>query len=244
MPIAWRCVVDPVFRAITDLVWPAQCPVCGQWYESPTSAWTECDGRPVLHRDCMLALEPAPRLEVVPAVLGFPVVALLQDSPAWFTILHRAKYGGEIGLLEPWAALCAEAIVAGGGLPHGTVLLPVPDDPGRRRSRGASPVTTLARGIASRLGVAVREDLIRRRRTAPSQTTLGDDGARARNVADLYGVGRLAEIPRERPLVLVDDQATSGSTLGAAARIAGARGNPLALLVLARAKRTPTVLQP
>jgi predicted amidophosphoribosyltransferase len=55
----------------------------------------------------------------------------------------------------------------------------------------------------------------------------------------LWGSGRIAEIARDRPIVLVDDQVTTGSTVSAIVSLLGARGNPLLVLSLAASTAAP-----
>ncbi|HKK72255.1 MAG TPA: hypothetical protein VKA86_13635 [Candidatus Krumholzibacteria bacterium] len=231
-------------RGFFDLIWPPRCPVCDDWFEPPAGAWLEVRGRAVLHRSCRDRLGPATELSIAAAAGATPVFALLADTPAWFAILHRVKYEGEGALLGPWIDSLVDAVAAGGGLPRGSVVVPVPDDPRRRRQRGFSPVRSIAGTLARATGVRLREDLVRRRFAAPSQTESPDDRARRRNVDRVFGVGRLAEICATDPIVLVDDQITSGATVGVCARLLRARGNPTAVVVLARARRAPRLLQP
>jgi predicted amidophosphoribosyltransferase len=233
-----------LLRGVLDLLWPPRCAVCDAWFEPPAEAWFEIDGRAVLHHRCRDRLEPATALTVRPRLDGTPVHALLADRPAWFAILHRVKYGGEATVLVPWIRALVDAVVAGGGLPPRSVVVPVPDDPARLRRRGYSPVRCIAMALARATDARLRIDLVRRRRPAPSQTGRPDDRARRRNVEGVFGVGRLAEIAVDAPVVLVDDQITSGATLAACVRALRTRGNPTAVVVLARARRAPRLLQP
>lgn len=233
-----------LIRGVLDLVWPPRCAVCDAWFEPPADSWYEVDGRAVMHHRCRERLGPATELVVRPHRDGTPVHALLADCPAWFAILHRVKYGGEAPVLAPWIDALVGAVLAGGGLPPRSVVAPVPDDPARLRQRGFSPVRRIAVALARASGARLRVDLVRRRRPAPSQTGRADDRARRRNVDGVFGVGRLAEIAVDAPVVLVDDQITSGATVAACADQLRTRGNPIAVVVLARARRAPRLLQP
>lgn len=221
----------------SDFVWPPRCPVCGRVVEGARETGS-------LHRACLAVLEPARSIPLRFDVGRAPVHALLADRAEWFALLHRVKYGGEFALVDPLVDAAAAALREGGGVPAPTIFVPVPDDPRRRRARGGSVVARIAGRLAHTLGAGVREDLLRRRRRTASQTTQADDGARERNVRGAFAVSRLAEIPSRTRLVLVDDQATSGATLRALLAVAALRGHACAVLVLARARRTPAILVP
>jgi ComF family protein len=101
------------------------------------------------------------------------------------------------------------------------LVVPVPLHARRLRERGFSPAAQLARACARAARVPCAPVLLARRRDTPSQTGLSR-AARRRNVAGAF-VARAAAPPR---VWLVDDVATTGSTLSEAARAlrrAGAR---------------------
>lgn len=230
--------VRTLMAGVADLVWPRVCPVCDEIVEG---------SEPIadLHSECLARLDPAPCLGlrfVAPSRGVVPVHALLADRAEWFAVLHRVKYGGEFGLIDPFVDLLVAAVRAAGPVDPRWVVVPVPDDPVRRARRGGSVVGRVAARLACGLGVRCRDDLVRRRRGTESQTTRTDDTARRENVDGVYGVGRLCEIEDDARLLIVDDQATSGATTTAVAGAAGRRGHALAVLVLARAQRTPTGL--
>ena len=96
--------------------------------------------------------------------------------------------------------------------------------------------------IAGRLGLSCRESLLVRRRSARPQASVVGSARRLENVRGLYGVGRLSEVPSDAPLILVDDQITSGASLAAGLRLLGCRGNPVLGLALAGARAAPREL--
>ena len=155
--------------------------------------------------------------------------------------VHRLKYAGDRRLGEPLgAAVGRRWLRAGAG---GDVLVPVPASPDRVADRGYDQAELLARSAGRVCGLPVRPLLERTRRTT-AQFDL-DRPARAGNVAgafrmrpDAFGPPPAREgaaddaAPRaaldgaegSRGLggawvVLVDDVLTTGSTLGACARV-------------------------
>jgi predicted amidophosphoribosyltransferase len=233
---------------LDGLLFPRVCPVCDHDRLDPRDPDDlALDPRlHPLHARCRDRLAPCAHLELRTAPLheGVPVYAVLDDRPEWFALLHRVKYGGEHRLLRPGARWAAEAIRAGGGLEPGTILVGVPDDPTRRRERGFSVVGTICEELARGLGAEVRSDLLLRPRSAPSQTSMADDEARAVNLQGVLRTGDLASVAPQRPLGLVEDQVTSGATVRACLVRLGARGHRMAVLALARAARTPERVWP
>jgi predicted amidophosphoribosyltransferase len=156
--------------------------------------------------------------------------------------VHRLKYAGDRRLGEPLgAAVGRRWLRAGAG---GDVLVPVPASPDRVADRGYDQAELLARAAGRVCGLPVRPLLERTRRTT-AQFDL-DRPARAGNVAgafwmrpDAFGTpptredATVDDTVRRTTLdgsagareldgawvVLVDDVLTTGSTLGACARV-------------------------
>ncbi len=213
------------------IVWPRRCPVCDDWVARRGEE---------LHAECVAALTVAAIEGTVaprPLNRGAPIAWLFEDEPAFFRVLHGIKYERRIHLMEP---LVNGSVAPPAAWPAGCVLTPMPDDATRRRERGFSVTTTLAeclvaRGWGERLGV----DLVRRQRNAPAQAKMVDAKQRWSNAQGLFRAARLAEVPPATPLVLVDDQVTSGATMASALLVLGARGNPVLGLALGGAHQTP-----
>ncbi|MCL4813007.1 MAG: ComF family protein [Vicinamibacteraceae bacterium] len=157
-------------------------------------------------------------------------------------IVHAFKYDGRWSLARPLATLMRQA---GGPLLEACdIVVPVPLHPSRRRARGFDQAEALARG----LGRPVVAALARHVRTRP-QASLPLE-ARRRNVSGAFGLaGRELTVGwrsyragvavarlRGVSMVLVDDVATSGSTLEAcAAVLRGAGAARVTALTVARA---------
>lgn len=138
-------------------------------------------------------------------------------------IVHALKYQGRTSLAAPLAALIVEhcADVFDGA--HAVV--PVPLHPSRERERGFNQAALIARALP--LPCA---DLLRRVRATPSQTDLPADARRANVRGAFEATSRLSGFGRRRHMhlpgtvVLVDDVATTGATLGECARALRAAG--------------------
>jgi len=223
------------------LMWPARCPICGRWLDVAG----EDERRNGIHHSCLGGLLPSG--QVVPSRPPrprgpVPVVWRWKDDPAFFAVLHAMKYEGRSDLaVSLGKALAAWAGPVLAAWPGG-IVVPVPDDPVRRRRRGFSPVGILSRSLARAAGRRWSDGLLVRRRPAPALATLDSAQRRRRALGSVIGVSRLAEIPGGCPLVLVDDQVTTGATLAACVEVLQARGHAVLAVALAGARGAPRQL--
>ena len=195
---------------VLDLAFPARCAGCG------------LEGSPICAA-CRPGLfarlgRPGGVLLGLPSELPAPLVQLEWCAPfegAVRSSLHQLKYAGERRL----ASVLGEALAerwrrAGAG---GDVLVPVPIHRDRERQRGYDQAVLLARAAGAALGVPVAACLERWRATR-AQFEL-DRPDRAANVASAFRVKRGTEWSIAGAwCVLVDDVATTGSTLAACGR--------------------------
>jgi ComF family protein len=146
-------------------------------------------------------------------------------------IVHSFKYAGARGAL-PWIAdLLPEPPGRETQVWREYVLVPVPLHPARRAWRGFDQARLLAESAAARWGIPAAEAIARRRDHAP-QARL-DAAARRENVNGAFALtGDGARLLRSRPVLLVDDVATTGSTLLEAAAAVSA-ASPSWILSLA-----------
>jgi len=120
----------------------------------------------------------------------------------------------------PLAELVAERLVAEGLAAGWTVAVPL--HRGRERARGFNQSELLARIIRSRLQLRAPPGRLRRIRATPQQ--VGHDRLwRAQNVQGAFA-WQGADLGR-RPILLIDDVATTGATLDACAAALKAGGS-------------------
>ena len=152
------------------------------------------------------------------------------------SLVMKLKYGRKVGAAETMATFMSPLAESG---PE-SILAPVPLHRSRLWSRGFNQSALIARSLATRLGIEVSNDLVKRvRRTRP----LRGMGITQRNreVARAFAVPEREKVDG-RHILLIDDVLTSGSTSDACAKVllkAGA--SRVDLLCFARVVR-PSIL--
>jgi len=131
-------------------------------------------------------------------------------------LIRRLKHGGGELLPELLSDLWAEHAEQRLRELAADVVVPVPLHWRRRWSRGYNQSETLARGLASRLGLPCRPRWLRRARFTADQTRQ-TAAARRDNVRNAFLVRPGAAL-QQRSVLLVDDVMTTGSTASEAAR--------------------------
>lgn len=204
-----------LLRGLLDLVLPPLCAGCARGLEEAGPLCPRC-------ARALPWLEQPPAAPAPLAALSC-AVAYRGEVEGW---IRRFKYP-QRGLagLDPCPRAVAEALArraaARAPAPAPELVVPVPLHPRRLRGRGFNPAGLLARAVGREVAAPVDPVALRRLRDTPSQTGL-DRRARRRNVRGAFAARRT--LPG---LVwLVDDVATTGSTLAECARSlrhAGAR---------------------
>ncbi len=226
-----RCV------ASLALLTPPWCDLCGQRLPAPGRC-AECRAAPppLVIRSAAVLQGPLRRAihqlkyrgqtaaaRDLAALLVEPARALLEGAAA-----SDSRGHGTEGT-PPWVGAPLGAGVAlwtGGrwGQEKRPVVVPVPLHPARERERGYNQAALLARHLAAALDLPYDGRWLRRERPTASQVGLSRRGRRD-NVQ-----GAFAAAPRPatatRPVLLVDDVVTTGSTLASAARACVAAGVP------------------
>ena len=157
---------------------------------------------------------------------------LLLAGPAYEApldaIVRAFKYEGHASL-APWIASLVPSIVPlGAAFLREGILVPVPLHPARRAKRGFDQAHRVADELGRWWGIPVMR-LLDRVRDTPAQARL-DSVERRVSVRGAFRLaGGAAALGARRPLFLVDDVATTGSTLLAAAEALEMAGPGLVL---------------
>lgn len=198
-----------------DLVFPPTCGGCGKagvrWCQDCKSRVTairaplcQVCGIPVRSAGtCAVCQEDPPRYSVLRSWSAF-------DGPVR-NALHRLKYRRDIGLGDSLAGQMV-GFVRGLAWPIDMVV-PIPLGRKRLQERGYNQVGLIARPLAMALGMEYAPYGLARRRETRSQVGLGRE-ERRENVQAAFVAGAHA---KGKTVLVIDDVATTGSTLSSGA---------------------------
>jgi len=152
------------------------------------------------------------------------------EEPLVKTTLHAFKYQSLESLAHPLSELFIRA-VSSSGLPIPDCVIPVPLHPWKLRYRGFNQSELLGNALSATLLPGTKipfyaKNLVRHRFTFPQQK-MSNIASRKSNIKDAFSVPKTTRIfIKEKTVWLIDDIATTASTLDACARAlkqAGAR---------------------
>ncbi len=205
-----------IARGIGSLLFPAVCLGCRSALESGSSTAPLCSGclgtlaRSLLPEDKFRHLDGA--------------ASPFLYRGAGRELILALKYQGRRSLVPFLAGQMAEETLRRLGDRRADLALPVPLHPTRLRERGFNQAELLAEGVAERLGIPCRPDLLIRCRPTRPQAELTRE-ERSRNTRGAFDLRPETRLKGLR-LLLVDDVLTTGATAEACAALlkqAGAR---------------------
>jgi ComF family protein len=233
-------------RAALDLVYPANCAVCGQARPS--------GGRSMLCAACLDGLRPLPRPFCARCSLPFDgattaeftctncanedyaferAVCGCRLTGVARECVHRFKYGRAEWLGPELAGLMIAAARERIAWARVDVVVPVPLFAGRERERGFNQSAWLARRLVKALPVPLSLRNLWRVRDTSNQARLNKQ-ERRENVEGAFKARRPAEFTG-RGVVLVDDVFTTGATTNECAKVLRDAG-AVSVMVLAAAR--------
>ena len=230
--VAARRIVRQLPGTALDLLFPLNCLGCQR--EGKILCASCVDSLPELKPPfCRVCAQPnAPAtchrcLESPPAFDGIRAPYGMEGTVK--KAIHNMKYRGLKAAAPELAELLANYLEEH-PMP-GDVLTPVPLHPRRLRSRGYNQSALLAKELSKKLGLDMNQSLLIRPKNNQPQVSASRD-ERRENVQGSFRCDGRAD---GRTVILVDDVATTGSTLSACAAVLKAAGaSSVWCLVLAR----------
>lgn len=211
-------------ESVLKVLFPPRCAACREFVDVEGSLCEDC-GRawPQLSPPfCDVCVEPfasgpnhlcARCLEDEPAFDRLRATGLYEGL--LLDLIVRLKYRGEERLASFLGDRMADILPLES--PCFDLVLPVPLHITRLRGRGFNQALLLARRVGRRLGVAVDPFILCKIRPTSPQATLRLD-ERRKNLRGAFSL-RGREVVRGKTVLLVDDVATTGTTLNEAGRV-------------------------
>jgi competence protein ComFC len=205
-------------RIFADFVYPPQCLLCGNRFESGRWLCPICLRRILESRRVVLHARPEdfPYLSCERHFDG--VFTAWEFNPDLERLIHCAKYSGMKNLARFLGSTAADVLVKDAAfveIPFQT-MIPVPLHKIRQRERGYNQSRCVCDGLSESFGFPMLPDGLYRKRYTQTQT--GKNGEeREENVKDAFRASQPERI-RGRSVLLVDDVLTTGSTMNSCAR--------------------------
>jgi ComF family protein len=188
---------------LTAIVFPPHCAVCEE--PAPSALCDACAGT---------AWREAAEPDVLPGLDG--VASVGEHAGPLRQAILGLKYGRRQVLAAPLGELLARRLAERQPVWQVDLIVPVPSHPRRRRERGVNQTALLARALARRARIPVELEGLRRTRYTVPQTALTPAERRLLVEEVPFAAPEPARVAGRRVLV-IDDVATTGSTLSACA---------------------------
>lgn len=219
-----------VRASLASLFFPSVCALCSQ--EPPRAESAICVScaesiKRVEPPFCTRCGLPIPGLELLPdglcgrCLADPPKVDRVRYGARYESALRdgliRFKYYGALHTVPGLAEIAVETFRIHFRAEDLDLIIPIPVHPSRLIHRGFNQAVILGQHLSAAAGLPMHRTVLRKIKDTPPQVGL-PRAERLRNVRGSFGVARPADIA-ERRILLVDDVATTGSTIQEAAKV-------------------------
>jgi ComF family protein len=249
--MALRLSFQNIFNRFIDIIYPPRCHICQDFFgkhkpgnqlicNTCLAEFAEITSPlcPICSRTfhslddedhwCEECLRKRPRYDAMGAPYKYE--GKIMDA------IHQLKYGGKTYLVRSLGPLLASFAARWLDGTQDFLMMPVPLHSKKLRERGFNQSLLLAKAIRPLLGLEIDFLSLRRIKYTQPQTGLRKE-QRRKNVRRAFGLGSHANL-KGRTVLLIDDVATTTSTLNECARVLKKGGcDKVFCLVLARAMR-------
>lgn len=193
-------IASGLLRSALDLLLPRQCLGCG------------ANGTYLCERCADQAERPQPELPPESGPLA-GVLAPFAYRGVGREAVRRLKYRGARALAPDMARPMTRELALAAAPPF--ALVPAPLHPKRLRERGYNQAELLAREVARALDAPLLRGAIKRAKDTPPQVSMANLAERLENVRGAFAPAQSVD---GGTVIVVDDVATTGATLTAAAQ--------------------------
>jgi ComF family protein len=208
--------VPKILGSLINVIFPADCPVCGQNAFSP------------VYGICDVCLEKLTS-EKTPSVISTSNIAGISSCRAYSGAarksIHALKYKGNTRILNIFKQIING--ISPQDLPpvhRIDVIVPIPMHRTRLRKRGFNQSGMIASMLSEMFSKKAVENALSKTKSTPAQTSLNRE-ERIINLKDSFAVRKSSSV-KNRTVLLADDIMTTGATLEACAAELKKHGAP------------------
>ena len=210
-------MIRRIKSALLDLIFPVRCDGCGSeggWFCEACAAKVQLQNAQVCPSCRCVSRGGRTCTNCQSSLAGLRVAASYLKNPELAHAVKTLKYKFSLPLARNLGGILTRAVhsTAYGGE---RVIVPVPLHPRRQRWRGFNQAEMLARAVAAEIDLPL-ENLLVRTRNTPHQSKLAR-AARLQNLTNAFAIAP-EHSPQNKTVILVDDVASTGTTLLECAR--------------------------
>ena len=191
------------FVFLLDLIFPRFCCSCGSVGN-------------LLCKKCLANLDFFAQpvyLKIEPLYLD-ELWAATEYAPIISSVIRTMKYSSVIAVCE----FCAQLIYRCVDIPKTDVISFVPIHPSRLKERGFNQSAQMAKALAALTKIPFAP-LLQRTQNTPNQASISDRAVRLQNLQTSFALKKHKPLSLPKSVLLIDDVATTGTTLNECAKI-------------------------